>query len=293
MNDFEYITTDSRLIELVSDFEKSDSIAVDFEEECNLHAYGEHISIIQIYDRRNFYIIDVLSKDISDKGLKALFTSDVEKIWFECHSDLAILYKKHHIKARNVFDLRVLAKALGDIHGLDSILRTFLGIEREEGKKKNQRENWMKRPIEEGMLTYALKDVEYLFDLKDVLLKEVEKKKLLKQVLHTMKSVTDIKPSKPGWMKICNTSMLSAKERVYLKNIFNARERIAERFNTPAVNVLEKKDVIALAKLSPLSDEEIKEFLKKAPARYRRFLLDGVLKATISSRRECEEKGIK
>ena len=193
MNDFEYITTDSRLIELVSDFEKSDSIAVDFEEECNLHAYGEHISIIQIYDRRNFYIIDVLSKDISDKGLEALFTSNVEKIWFECHSDLAILYKKHHIKARNVFDLRVLAKALGDIHGLDSILRTFLGIEREEGKKKNQRENWMKRPIEEGMLAYALKDVEYLFDLKDVLLKEVDIEDLWKNIL-TWSCLTYINP---------------------------------------------------------------------------------------------------
>ena len=93
----------------------------EYEEECNLHAYGEHISIIQIYDRKRFYIVDVLSNGITDKSLEKLFSLPCEKIWFECHSDLAIHYKKHNIKATGVYDLRVLAKALGDIHGLDEV----------------------------------------------------------------------------------------------------------------------------------------------------------------------------
>ena len=286
MNDFEYVTTDERLLELIEDFKNLAEIAVDFEEECNLHIYGEHISIIQLYDRSRFYIVDVLSKGITNRSLSALFSSPCVKIWFECHSDLSILYKKHGIKAVNVYDLRVLAKALGDIHGLDEVLKRFLYIDRKNSKKKNQTENWMKRPIDEGMLSYALKDVEYLFDLKDALLKEVKEKKLSREVDAQMKHVAEIKPSKPGWMKICNVYSLSQRERIYLKHIFLAREKVAERFNTPSVNVLEKKEVLNLAKLSPLKREDVAAFLERAPMRYRRFLLDAILIAMEKAKEE-------
>lgn len=290
MNEFEYITTDERLLKLVEDFKTLDAIAIDFEEECNLHIYGEHISIIQIYDNAHFYIVDVLAKGITDKGLEVLFTSPVEKIWFECHSDLSILYKKHHIKACNVYDLRVLAKALGDMHGLDAVLKAFLGIDRGGAKKKNQRENWMKRPIADEMLSYALKDVEYLFSLKEVLLNEVRERKLLKQVEASMKHVAEIKSSKPGWMKICNFYSLSSKERIYLKHIFIAREKTAERFNTPGVNVLEKKEVVNLAKLSPLDKDGVMKFMERAPTRYRKFITDAVVAAMERASEEIRGK---
>lgn len=286
MREFEYITEDDRLLWLCDEFKVLPAVAIDFEEECNLHAYGEHISIIQIYDRKRFYIVDVLSNGITDKSLEKLFSLPCEKIWFECHSDLAILYKKHNIKATGVYDLRVLAKALGDIHGLDEVIRVNLGIDRGGSKKKSQTENWMKRPLKEEMLSYALEDVAYLFDLKDALLEKVRERKLLKQVESAMRHVADIKPSKPGWMKICNVSMLTAKERVYLKHVFNARERIAERFNTPAVNVLEKKEVLRLAKLMSLGCDEITAFLERAPKRYRKFLTDAVLKAVENAKKE-------
>ncbi len=284
--EFEYVTTDERLFELIEYFETLDAIAVDFEEECNLHIYGEHISIIQIYDRNAFYIVDVLSNDITDRSLASLFAIKTEKIWFECHSDLSILYKKHKVKAVNVFDLRVLSRALGDVHGLDEVVSRFLGVERKENKKTRQQENWMKRPLSPDMLNYALLDVAYLFDLKDALMKEAEEKKKLKMALSAMKDVADVKESKPGWMKICNTKSLSIQERIYLRHIFNARERIAERFNTPSVNVLQKKDVVALAKRCPLKNQEIEEFLSRAPKRYQKLITEAVIKAVESAERE-------
>ena len=156
-------------------------------------------------------------------------------------------------------------------------------------KKKNQTENWMRRPIDDQMLNYALKDVEYLFDLKDALLSEVEKRKLLRQVNQAMKHVADIKPQKPGWMKICNVYSLSKNERIYLKHIFNAREKIAERFNTPAVNVLKKSDVLKLAKLSPLNEEDVTKFLSVAPLRYRRFLIPSVMNAMERAKEDARQ----
>lgn len=287
MFDYEYITTDERLFSLISHLNELESIAVDFEEECNLHIYGEHISIIQIYDKTKFYIIDVLSENITNASLSALFSSEVEKIWFECHSDLSILFYKHGIKAENVYDLRVLAKELGDMHGLDEVLFNFLGIRRTENKKKSQRENWMLRPIEEEMLNYALLDVKYLFDLKDALIEECRAKKRLKNVEKAMKNISDVKEKKPGWTKICNVNQLTKKERIYLKNIFNYREAVARRFNTPSVNVLEKKCVLELAKLMPMDKKDVESYLsKKAPRRYLAFIIEAVNKAIDQSNSE-------
>ena len=37
------------------------SVAMDFEEESNLHVYGEHVCIIQLFDGSCYYILDALA----------------------------------------------------------------------------------------------------------------------------------------------------------------------------------------------------------------------------------------
>ena len=60
--DYSIITTARQLDSLVSLWEKENisSVAMDFEEESNLHCYGEYICIIQLFDKSNYYIIDCL-----------------------------------------------------------------------------------------------------------------------------------------------------------------------------------------------------------------------------------------
>lgn len=287
--DYTTIYTDEDLIMLAKSLEKREkSIAVDFEEECNLHVYGEHISIIQVFDGERFYIIDMLSGKVGKKGLERFFSSSIEKIWFECHSDLRILYNKYAVKAEHVYDLRVLAKALGNIHSLSDVKSQFLGREIEQGKKKNQMQNWMKRPLSDSMIDYALSDVKDLFALRVRLDELVDEKKKRKQVEDAMKSVARIKEQVPSWMKICNIRMLSRNEKIYLKNFFYARERVAERFNTPAVNVLEKKEIIRLAKKEIKNEGILEAELSSAPHRYRKFLIEEEKRALRKSLDEIE-----
>lgn len=287
--DYTTIYTDEDLIMLAESLEKREkSIAVDFEEECNLHVYGEHISIIQVFDGERFYIIDMLSGKVGKKGLERFFSSSIEKIWFECHSDLRILYNKYAVKAEHVYDLRVLAKALGNIHSLSDVKSQFLGREIEQGKKKNQMQNWMKRPLSDSMIDYALSDVKDLFALRVRLDELVDEKKKRKQVEDAMKSVARIKEQVPSWMKICNIRMLSRNEKIYLKNFFYARERVAERFNTPAVNVLKKKEIIRLAKKEIKNEGILEAELSSAPQRYRKFLIEEEKRALRKSLDEIE-----
>ena len=46
--EYEMIEEKERALEVFAALSEKDAIAVDFEEECNLHMYGEHLSLIQI-----------------------------------------------------------------------------------------------------------------------------------------------------------------------------------------------------------------------------------------------------
>ena len=90
-----------------------DRIAVDFECEFNLHIYGEHLCLIQIFDGTDYYIIDPRSGRLGSDTLCAFFTSPVRKVWFDCQSDNALVYKKYGVSISNIVDIRVYALTLG------------------------------------------------------------------------------------------------------------------------------------------------------------------------------------
>ena len=278
--EYQLISRDEEFIPVIERFREAGTpLAIDFEEECNLHIYGEHLCIVQVFDGKDYFIIDTRSMDVSKKTLEEFFNLDNEKLWFECKSDISLLYRQYGIKVKNITDIRVYAKALGFQYGLGKLKEAYLGIADNGEKKRHQQANWLKRPISEENIKYALEDVEYLFQLRDVLLKEVEAKHLVKATKEAMAHVATIAPQKPGWTKICNTKLLSREEKIFLKNIFEARERIAKRFNTPAVNVLEKKEIVRLSKNVPDSKEALGYELKYAPARYRKLVIEEIWKA--------------
>ena len=81
-------------------------IAVDVEAELNLHCYGEHLCLIQIFDLENELIIDPLQFR-SSEGIKRFFENpDVIKIMYDSSSDAALLDTAYGIKLRSVLDLR-------------------------------------------------------------------------------------------------------------------------------------------------------------------------------------------
>lgn len=288
--DYEIVLDDDRLAELARGWEdKGIPVAVDFEEECNLHVYGEHICTMQLYDGTAFYLADVLSDSLTGRGLESFFSADFEKIWFECRSDLSILFKKYGIRTKRVFDLRVLAKALGENGGLDKVLSAFLDLPGAGDKKKNQQENWMRRPLSDRQIAYALDDVKYLFLLRHELERRVAEAGLEDQVAGAMRNICAVSPGKPGWMKLTNTRMLNRAEKVYLRNLFNAREAIAERFNVPAVNVLDKREVLRISLKCPKCRPDMAKELEGAPKRFRSLLIEAFEKAVESG--ICELEG--
>ena len=127
---------------------KIQQIAMDFEGEFNLHCYGEHLCLIQIFDGTDFYLVDTLCADeeasrknaesagkpfvpfvkasensqvkpqmkppVTVEGLRLLLEApQIEKLWFDCASDGELVWKKFGIRLNKVYDVFRVAKVLG------------------------------------------------------------------------------------------------------------------------------------------------------------------------------------
>ncbi|MDA3849710.1 MAG: hypothetical protein PF447_00390 [Spirochaetaceae bacterium] len=166
MEDFRYITKDKELKDYLQHLKdlRLNSLAVDFEGEYNLHRYGEHLCLIQIFDGKEYTLIDPLNMDVS---LIRDFFEDprILKIFYDCTGDRTLLYRKYNINLSGVLDLMPAVELLDfPKKNLNAVLEQVLSIEN-KSSKKYQRYNWMTRPISSDALLYALEDVKYLHDL--------------------------------------------------------------------------------------------------------------------------------
>lgn len=149
------IDSDDAIRDLLAVWERDgvQQVAMDFEGEFNLHCYGEHLCLIQIFDGAGFYLIDTLLADegasrqkaralgkpfvpfaakksdpasggavpsidstraVTQAGIKLLLESgSVEKVWFDCASDGELVWKKFGVRLNRVYDLFRAAKVLG------------------------------------------------------------------------------------------------------------------------------------------------------------------------------------
>ena len=258
MIDYSLIETPQQLKELNEKLNGKDitSIAMDFEEESNLHVYGEHLCLIQIYDGTSYYVIDAVKLLESGEGksaVKDFLESPVEKIMFDCSSDAAIVRKTLGIRLNSIYDVRVIAKALDFMGNLTALIERNLGIKSENPalKKKYQKTNWMKRPLTDEQIEYALGDVTYLFRLKQSLQEEVSQlpSGIRNRIKADMRNCANRKHSeKPGWEKICNYKALNRSQKTYLRYFFNARDELARKANVPPTNIIEKQLLVKMAK---------------------------------------------
>lgn len=245
------ISTDEELINLRKNwFNKNiHVIAMDFEGEYNLHAYGCKLCLIQVFDGFDFYIIDPfelskieLKKTLEDKNLV--------KIFYGAESDISLVYRQYGIKMNSVWDLKTFVDVLEyEKKGLDDIINDVLGIKIEH-KKKFQMHNWIKRPIDKDAIQYALTDVQYLFLLKEKLLnmviREGKTETLIKRLI---KSRIDYdKESIPTIFKSKEFKILTPEERELAKKIYNIRECYAKQINCPPNLLLDKVNLINVTK---------------------------------------------
>jgi len=241
---------------------KKNVIAIDLEAEFNLHCYGEHLCLIQIFDRENELIIDPFKIKNSDVLKRLLEKRDLLKIMYDSGSDAALLKNEYDIIINSVLDLRPAVTLLNyPKQSLSNILSEELGII-PSNKKKFQCYNWMRRPIAAAALEYAMNDVRYLFDLKDKLFDKLKNNALMDAyILHNLmiQNGTNNKNKKEKYEKAKGYDKLDKSQKNTFKKIFIARDAFAKKINKPPHYVFSNGKVLALCKENSVDDDFIEE----------------------------------
>ena len=170
----QYIATKEDLNKATMHMAKQDVLAIDLECENNLHHYGTYISLIQVSCKDTDWIVDVLELKEIEPLLEILENKNIKKIFHDVSFDLRILHLQFNSRPKNIFDTQIGALLLGKNEiGLGSLLAEYYEVKKE---RKYQMADWTKRPLDEGMLSYATKDTKHLLPLYFDIKKELEKK---------------------------------------------------------------------------------------------------------------------
>jgi len=239
MAGYELIQTDDDLAKLVSRLRDArvKRLAIDVEGENNLHRYGIHVALIQLFDGARGYIVDPLSLR-EPARLKALL-QDVpwELVWFDAGNDLLSFQHALGIKPAPILDLAVAARLLGKPGGLQALTGQG-GSAR--SKDKFQRANWLRRPLSPGLLDYAISDVMHLFSLSDTLLRELEDRGLMEIFLTKNQETQNAERTwdpYSNYTRIPGFNRLSRTERQFAKVLWYARELYGRDHDMPPGNV--------------------------------------------------------
>lgn len=224
-----------------------DALSFDIEFDNNSYGYGVTLCVVQVATPRACYVIDGLA-GLQLGGLYALFEAEsLQKIVHAPGEDLRLLHSLG-CYPKNLFDTEVVARLLNyEQTSLTVLLRDKLGFGMD---KKQQRSNWLRRPLTEAQVQYAADDVIWLHPLKDVLEKEAAERGLTAFVREEQELLsTTIYPAatKTDFLKPADQHNLSPREQYILNELLRYRDEMARSINRPAYQVMSEELVRGLA----------------------------------------------
>ncbi|CAD8087364.1 unnamed protein product [Paramecium sonneborni] len=183
---FKYISKENELDQFQL---RGNVIGVDIEHTNDIGFDGQ-ISIVQLKDEENVYIIDVIEIGLENqqliKVLKQIFEDEqIVKVFYAGNTDVQWLKRDFSITIRNFCDIKEIADKckLKGGSALIYLWKLYCDHQVSKSYKTNmQTSDWAERPLTQEQLIYAAYDCYYLPYLRYVLLQELSKLDIKEQV---------------------------------------------------------------------------------------------------------------
>ena len=231
-------------------------IALDFEGEFNLHRYGEHLCLIQIFDGEEQVVIDPLVMKQTQPLIDLFEKPDLPKLMYDASIDLALVQHIYGVRLLSILDLRPAVTLLGfERQDLSSVLKEVLGRE-PLGKRKYQMYDWTRRPIDRAAMSYAMGDVLPLFELKERLFASLQEQGLMDAYLlqNLMVQNGPIRPMhQDRHARAKGYRHLDQTQQTRFKALFEIRDELAREADVPPHMLFPNQDLLELARQTTLS----------------------------------------
>ena len=137
------------------------------------------LTLVQLgLESKNFYLIKLNRKTYHAPNLiKALSNDSTQYIMHYARQDL--LWLKYHlnVKPKNIFCTKVaskIARTASSYHGYKDLVKELCG---KDISKKEQQSDWGDPNLSEKQIKYAASDTEHLFEIRNKLIKMLEREK--------------------------------------------------------------------------------------------------------------------
>jgi len=243
-HNFSFIKNNKELDQFIAKIKNKKKIFFDTEFE-RRSTYKAIISVIVIFDGENIGIIDCLEKNINFKKIfKLLNKKNITLVIHSCRQDLEIFLSIVKKILFNVFDTQM-AALLNGYHEAPSYKKLVQDFCKISLDKSLQKEDWLKRPINNERINYLINDVYYLKIIFNKLNNKLVRKNKVKLFNKLIKKEI-FKISHEDYPIIFKKKLGDniLKNKKFIK-IINFRNRIAKKINLPKNWVFSDKEIIS------------------------------------------------
>jgi ribonuclease D len=248
------IETPDALHGCIKEWENMEVLGLDSESN-SFFAYRDRLCLLQVTANGVDYLVDPLTLGDELKALNPLLADPkVVKIFHAAEYDLMLLRQDLGADVRGLFDTQVAMTLLSyQRTGLAHLLEESYGL---QVSKKEQRSNWGQRPLTQSQQDYARTDTHYLPDLYLRLQAELIDKDMMVVAKGEFQrlEIEVLEPRKmnlEGWTKMKQARRLDGAAKARLRELFQWREKTAERIDKPTFRVLANETLIELAAQPP------------------------------------------
>jgi len=289
--DYLYIDNDDALVSFCASLQSASYCAIDTEFIRETTYYAE-LALIQIGSGELFACVDPLAISDFTPLAELLVKPGLLKLFHSCSQDLEILYQKFGAVPTPVFDTQIAAAVLGYNHQISyaDLVQQICGVELE---KKYTRANWMRRPLSEDELDYAMDDVRYLLTIYEQLLEQLQVKRRLTWLERDLRALSD--PAKYEvdmsqlWKRLKGVQKLKNEKLQIASDLCCWREQLAQRQNRPRRWIAKDDILIEIARHKPASISELSNIPELADKTVKRHGTD-LLKIVAQAEQVDSEK---
>jgi ribonuclease D len=257
-NDYLYIDNDEALAQFCAELDQARYCAIDTEFIRESTYYAE-LALIQIGSGEHFACIDPLAISDFTPFAELLAKPDLLKLFHSCSQDLEILYQKFGAVPTPVFDTQLAAAVLGYNHQISyaDLVQQVCAVTLE---KKHTRANWMRRPLSQDELDYAMDDVRYLLTVYEHISEQLQTSRRDSWMEKDLRALTD--PAKyevdmsQVWKRLKGVQKLKGDKLQIAIDLCRWREEQAQRQNRPRRWIVKDDTLIEIARQRPANEAD-------------------------------------
>lgn len=284
------VTTLPALRRLANRLMEAPAIAVDTESD-SLYSYTEKVCLVQISLPDQDFIIDPLVIGTLEPLADVFASYDVLKIFHGADYDIVSLKRSYQFEVNHIFDTMLACRVLGKKNfGLAALLAEYLGLSLD---KRMQRSDWGARPLSPAQLAYACHDTRHLFDLHDILSRELVGAQRTAEAQEIFAELTTLEPRQRAFdpdtfwnLKGLRELDMAGKRAV--RDLFVWRDHQARAEDRPVFKVISDRTLVALGEAKPAAFDALRASHILSPIQfghYGRTVADIIGKALRSDER--------